>query len=349
MLPGVAEFCQNSALKAIERARLEREFHFDAPFDLWRECGHDCSPPMLLDQVALDDLGVLRIRGTDALTFLQGQLSNDLERLEREGSLLAGLHNPQGRAIAVLRLLRGEGHDVLAVLPRELAASVAQRLGRYVLRSKVHVSDESSAWRLVGIARSSPTAATPAVPSGLAARIASTPELTGAVAERWIIAMPHGVGETTGGGGERVRSNADARRDWRLLDIAAGLPQVYASTSEQFVAQMLNLDLLDAISFSKGCYTGQEVIARAHYRGRIKRRMQRWLTSANAALVPGESARLADGRTLRVVDAAQRPDGRCELLAVAPFAAGADDEPAASADKAVLEAEQLPLPYDLPA
>ncbi|HEY2591215.1 MAG TPA: hypothetical protein VGI35_06455, partial [Steroidobacteraceae bacterium] len=201
---------------------------------------------MLHDQVALDDLGVLRIRGTDALTFLQGQLSNDLGRLEREGSLLAGLHNPQGRTLAVLRLLRTEAHDVLAVLPRELAPSVAQRLGRYVLRSKVQISDESAAWRVLGVARGA-----------------------GTVVERRIIATPHGADETLGGDGEQARSNAVARREWRLLDIAAGLPQVYASTSEQFVAQMLNLDLIDAISFSKGCYTGQEVIARAYYRGRI--------------------------------------------------------------------------------
>src|SRR5215472_8673392 len=208
---------------------------------------------MLLDQVTLDDLGVLRIRGTDALTFLQGQLSNDLGRLEPEGSLLAGLHNPQGRTLALLRLLRMDAHDMLAVLPRELVASAAQRLRRYVLRSKVQISDETAAWRVIGITRSASSSTPPAVPSGHAARIASAPEQAGTVAERWIIATPHDGSMRPGAGGETARSNADARRDWRLLDIAAGLPQVYASTSEQFVAQMLNLDLIGAISFSKGC------------------------------------------------------------------------------------------------
>src|SRR5215469_5669941 len=167
---------------------------------------------MLLDQVTLDDLGVLRIRGTDALTFLQGQLSNDLGRLEPEGSLLAGLHNPQGRTLALLRLLRMDAHDVLAVLPRELVASAAQRLGRYVLRSKVQISDETAAWSVIGVARSAAGSTPPAAPSGLAARIASAPEPTGAVAERWIVATRHGAdetpgAETPGASGERARSN----------------------------------------------------------------------------------------------------------------------------------------------
>src|ERR1700739_2574160 len=83
---------------------------------------------------------------------------------------------------------------------------------------------------------------------------------------------------------------------------------------------MLNRDALGAIDFDKGCYTGQEVIARAHYRGRVKRRMQRFLTDAPAVLQPGDSGVLADGRTFRVVRTATHPDGRCEFLAVAPLA-----------------------------
>src|SRR4029453_9123009 len=82
---------------------------------------------------------------------------------------------------------------------------------------------------------------------------------------------------------------------WRALDIAAGLPQVYATTSEAFVAQMLNFDVLGSVAFTKGCYTGQEVIARAHYRGRVKRRMQRFLTTAVGLLAPGTAGRFSDG------------------------------------------------------
>jgi folate-binding protein YgfZ len=147
---------------------------------------------------------------------------------------------------------------------------------------------------------------------------------------------------------ESVALNRD---HWRALDIAAGLPQVYAATSEQFVAQMLNLDVVDAISFTKGCYTGQEVIARAHYRGRVKRRMQRFRTLSAARLAPNDTGVLRDGRSFRVVDAAQLEDGRCEFLAVTLTTPG-EAEPAdagTSAPAQSFETETLALPYDLPA
>jgi folate-binding protein YgfZ len=107
------------------------------------------------------------------------------------------------------------------------------------------------------------------------------------------------------------------------LDIADGEAQVYAATSEEFVAQMLNLDALDAIAFDKGCYTGQEVIARAHYRGRVKRRLQRFVSRGAAAkLAVGATGQLADGRTFKVVEAVQLEEGRIEFLAVAPMVGG---------------------------
>jgi folate-binding protein YgfZ len=106
------------------------------------------------------------------------------------------------------------------------------------------------------------------------------------------------------------------------LDIADGEAQVYAVTSEEFVAQMLNLDALDGIAFAKGCYTGQEVIARAHYRGRVKRRLQRFVSRGAATLAVGESGTLADGRGFKVVEAVKLADGRCEFLAVAPVVGG---------------------------
>ena len=99
-------------------------------------------------------------------------------------------------------------------------------------------------------------------------------------------------------------------QDWELAESARGIPQVYATTTEQFVAQMLNLDLQGAIAFDKGCYTGQEVIARAHYCGRVKRRMQRWLNPSGTELKPGDAARGPDGRGLWVVRAAPAESGR---------------------------------------
>jgi folate-binding protein YgfZ len=97
---------------------------------------------------------------------------------------------------------------------------------------------------------------------------------------------------------------------------------VYAATSEEFVAQMLNLDSVGGIAFDKGCYTGQEVIARAHYRGRVKRRMQRFVSREPRQLSPGDSGQLADGRTFKVVLSAPLADGRCDFLAVASIVGG---------------------------
>ena len=168
----------------------------------------------------------------------------------------------------------------------------------------------------------------------------------GAAPARWLVISP--AGEATPISGCVVAS----RDTWRLLDIADGEAQIYAATSEEFVAQMLNLDALDAIAFDKGCYTGQEVIARAHYRGRVKRRLQRFVSRGAAKLAIGESGQLADGRAFKVVEAVQLSDGRCEFLAVAPLVAGAAVEASSSGQGAAAApetiAEPLPLPYPLP-
>ena len=147
----------------------------------------------------------------------------------------------------------------------------------------------------------------------------------------------------------------------KIVAIARGLPQVYAASSGQFIAQMLNLDVLGAISFDKGCYTGQEVIARAHYRGRVKRRMQRFAADGPLSLPPGAALRLRDGRSALLVDGVDLPTGGCEFLAVTTvLAPNAGDElanrgedagsqAAASPNEAPLIASTpLPLPYPLP-
>jgi tRNA-modifying protein YgfZ len=246
---------------------------------------------------ALDDLGAIRVQGAEAVKFLQGQLSNDVTKLSPEQPLLAGFHNPQGRVIALLRLVSLGAEDILALLPRELAAPVAARLGKFILRARVKLCDDSSSWRVTGIASEPP-------PGELFVRTdLATPR-------GWLVTPTNKPTDLAG------YSNLD-RESWRALDIAAGIPQVYAATSEAFVAQMLNLDVLGAISFDKGCYTGQEIIARAHYRGRVKRRMQRFSSHAPLQLVPGSSGVLDDGRSYEVVDAARLPDGHIEFLAVA--------------------------------
>jgi tRNA-modifying protein YgfZ len=276
----------------------------------------------------LEDFGVLRFQGADAGKFLQGQLSNDLGRLSAGTVLRAGLHNPQGRTVALLWLAARAENEILAMLPRELADPVASQLRKYLLRSKLVITDESAGSALYGVWAHG---AHLALPQG------------------WALAADRAVLIADAQTPDRGTAQM-TRQQWRALDIAAGQPQVYAATSAQFVAQMLNLDCIDAVSFTKGCYTGQEVIARAHYRGRVKRRMQRFESVQPCVLSPGDSGHLADGRAYRVVEALQRPDGCCEFLAVAPLPEAVAESSAAADARAIgepLRARALPLPYEI--
>jgi tRNA-modifying protein YgfZ len=305
-------------------------------------------------RVGLDSLGVLRARGTDAIAFLQGQLSSDMSRLAQDRSLLGGYHNPQGRAIALLRFVALGADDLLAIVPRELAATVASRLGKFVLRAKVKLSDESSQWSIEGVLAADPVEGAAdalahlwaAQPGGVVRAGDARIVRTGKSAARFLVVRPAAADSLLGALAPL------GIQDWRLRAIAAGEPQIYAATSEQFVAQMLNLDVLGAIDFDKGCYTGQEVIARAHYRGRVKRRMQRFVTKEPRALQPGDAGALSDGRSFKVVEAAQHVDGRCEFLAVSATRAAdtvaAPLEPEPGSGGSILEVTELELPYALP-
>ena len=328
----------------------------------------------------LPDLGVVRVQGVDAVKFLQGQVSNDVTKLGAQVSVLAGLHNAQGRAIALLRLVLAADDEVIAILPRELAGSVATRLAKFVLRAKAKVSDASLEWEISGIEHVGAAGEMASAPVG-ATRRDEEGRLwvrVGTASARWLV-VSHvdgavhpapGVVSAANGGesaatvrqaptdidAETSNATSRSRDEWRALDIADGLPQVYAATSEAFVAQMLNLDVVGGIAFDKGCYTGQEVIARAHYRGKVKRRMQRFQVARPVNLKPGDSGTLRDGRGFKVVDAVSTGDGRCEFLAVTTISANgaagddvAEDAASASSGVVVLDADSLPLPYSLPA
>ena len=301
--------------------------------------------------IPLAELGVVRARGTDALSFLQGQLSCDVGRLSHEHSLLAGYHNPQGRVIALLRLLKLGADDVALVLPRELVAAVVQRLTKFVLRAKVKLSDDSAAWQSHGlVGPDTPPPAGAADPPPLPQELqASAPLGAGWVTRiavtsaRWLVLSPAGPLPAA-----LAVLPSGAAGEWQRLAVADGEPQVYAATSEEFVAQMLNLDVLGAIAFDKGCYTGQEVIARAHYRGRVKRRLQRFATRTPPP-APGSTLELTDGRSAKVVAASAVAGGGSEFLAVTTLAGESAESAAAAAAAARLAAQQLPLPYALPA
>jgi folate-binding protein YgfZ len=274
--------------------------------------------------------GVLRARGADASSFLQGQLSNDVTLLRAGQLQLSGYHTPQGRVIALLHLTALAPDDLLAILPRELLPGVVTKLCRYVLRAKVRITDDSAAWRLLGFQGHLPQLPGTALslPYGSTRHLVLVPE-----------AHPTAIQLTATG----------TRDDWLACDIAEGLPQVYQATSEAFVAQMLNLDIVGGIALDKGCYTGQEIIARAHYRGQVKRRMYRFVSDPPCDLKPGQGGVLSDGRAFKVVAAVTLADGRCEFLAVTHPAPAPAPDTEADATRTVIGARQLGLPYDLPA
>jgi len=291
-----------------------------------------------LEGIYLQDTGIVRVSGPDAVKFLQGQLSNDVASLSAQQSLLAGYHNPQGRTIAVLRLVQWNANEILIALPRELAATVAARLAKYVLRAKAKVADESASWRVVGLIDAGPADgadSTTDLPITVGTQGRDEDAVFVRVGDqppRWLAISP-AAGAAAAASPVLDYTPVDAAT-WQRLEVAAGQPQVYAATSEEFVAQMLNLDALGGIAFDKGCYTGQEVIARAHYRGRVKRRMQRFVSRGACQLSPGDAGRLPDGRTFKVVLSAPLADGRCDFLAVTSMP-GASENPAPAATASV--------------
>jgi folate-binding protein YgfZ len=230
---------------------------------------------------------------------------------------------------------------ILGLLPREVAASTLDRLRKFVLRAKVKIEDASEQISVLGMDRTTlrtsgigdaPGAAGYVEKDGVG--IARVRQDAAAAIERYWV-----VGDAASSAG--ADDEARIERDWRLGDIRDGLPQVYAATSESFVAQMLNLDLIGGISFTKGCYTGQEIIARTQHLGRIKRRLSR-LRLPSGTWSIGQPLRLTDGRSGRLTEIVPVA-GAFEALAVLSLDAGAADADTASEES--IPAEELPLPY----
>jgi folate-binding protein YgfZ len=294
----------------------------------------------------LPHLGLLRFTGPDALSFLQGQVSNDTRRLSAGDPLLAAYSNPQGRVLAVMHLLP-HSSGVAAILPRELVPPTLDRLRKFVLRAKVQMEDAGDALQVSGHhGAHALRGAGLAVPRNGKGYVEHDGIGVGRVRQDsdryWVIGAAGKLAEHRLAG-----ESAQADRiehDWRLADIRDGMPQIYLGTAEAFVAQMLNLDLLDGISFSKGCYTGQEIIARTQHLGRIKRRLYR-LQLPDGEWCVGQSVRLNDGRSGRLVEVVPN-GGSFEALAVLGVQAAEAGE-ADLGSSAAVAASQLPLPYSL--
>jgi tRNA-modifying protein YgfZ len=281
----------------------------------------------------LPHLGILRFTGADALDFLQGQVSNDTQRLAGNTSVFAAYSNAQGRVLALIYLLP-HSSGILAILPREILEVTMERMRKFILRAKVRIEDAGDSLTVAG----QYGAAVP--PGGYVEKDGLGTCPVGHDSTRaWVIGPKEELPAADAAHLERTE------KEWRLADIRAGLPQIYAATSEAFVAQMLNLDLLDGISFTKGCYTGQEIIARTQHLGRIKRRMFRLQLPPGDWQI-GQSVRLVDGRQGRLTEVIAA-DGHVEALAVLSLEAG----PAVSSEaptEILVDAAALPLPYTMP-
>jgi len=214
-------------------------------------------------------LTVLTIGGKDAAKLLQGQITCNVNDVTGIKSSLGALCNPKGRAITTFLLIK-TGDAFLMVLPEELLESVKKRLRMYILRSDVTLTDSSDQLCLIGLCypatETEPLFAT-TQNDLISVNLSATQNRQLVIAETdKAIAL---WSDRLGNQGFQPE-NSD---QWRYLDILAGMPWLTTETSEEFIPQMLNLDILGGISFNKGCYTGQEIVARTHYLGKTKRAM----------------------------------------------------------------------------
>ena len=255
--------------------------------------------PLVAD---LSHNALISISGDDAASFMQGQFTNDVEALPVGGAQWNGWCSPKGRLLATFLLLR-RNDEYLMLLPAELAGPVAKRLAMFVLRSKVKIADVSNRYArrgIVGQADGAPMHFSEK-DGGLVVRLE---------ADRSISLMPPD---------RAPAGNADADA-WELASIRAGVPTITAATQEAFVPQMANFDLLGAVSFKKGCYTGQEIVARTQYRGILKRRMALAHFDGNDRPLPGQSvysSAFGAQAAGTIVNAAPAPEGGFDALVVA--------------------------------
>lgn len=303
----------------------------------------------------LSHLGLIAAGGEDAESFLQGQLTNDIRELSATHTQLSSHCSPKGRMLASFRVLR-LGETIYLQLPRERIADSLKRLRLYVLRAKVTLTDASD--DLVRIGLTGPCAVEQLARHGLA-----TPERDEDLATTdgvSVIRLPSPsprfeligpLDAMTGLWDALAKVAVPTTADiWALHDIRGGIPTVYQETVEAFVPQMVNLHLIDGVSFTKGCYTGQEVVARMQYLGKLKRRMYWAEVETASPPQPGDELHAASSTSEqasgRVVDARPAGAGRYELLAVVEIEAAEGGEVRLGEQGPLLRLQ--PPPYGFP-
>jgi folate-binding protein YgfZ len=303
----------------------------------------------------LSHYGLIAVHGDDAVEFMQGQFINDVRKVDERHSQLSGLCNPKGRLLASFRLFN-HGDSYYLCLPAEMVESVINRLRMYVLRSRVTLEEASDTFVHLGLSGEE----TRTVLHDFAGELPAEPGHATAQDSQVVLAVPgiypsYEIFTTV----ERaralweklnVRSAPVGAEAWRLLDIQAGIPVIYSQTCEAFVPQMVNLQLIDGVSFKKGCYTGQEIVARMQYLGKLKRRMYRGRVDVSVAPQPGDalfSASDPQQSCGQLVSVAGHPDGGCAVLAVIQInhAEGGESLHLGGLDGPPLRLEPLPYPF----
>ena len=325
-----------------------RVAHFGVPQD---EARAAVSGEAVFD---LRHLGVITVDGEDAVDFLQGQLANDVSEVTDTRAQTSAWCSPKGRVLARLLVFRHRRRFGLE-LPRSILDRTLQRMRMFVLRARVTMEDAGESLAIMGVvgdAAAAPVAKAvgelPAEPDAVRATEDLTViRLLGSRPRYQVVGAPDAVGALWNACRAGARpAGADA---WDLLDIEAGVANIGPDTSDAFVPQMINLDRIGGVSFTKGCYVGQEIVARTQHLGRIKRRMYRARREADPALAPGDilegAGSFAQTRA-HVVDARPAADGGLEVLAVMPI----EDADAAGTALPLRDGTRLvflPLPYTL--
>lgn len=289
----------------------------------------------------LPHLGVIRVEGEDAARFLQGQLTQDFVLLDPSEARLAAFCSAKGRMQASFVGLKRSPDEILLVCSRDLLAATLKRLSMFVLRAKARLSDASEAYALHGLVGAAVPPALPPTPwsqwrDGLASVVRLYPA-EGLARALWV--APSQAEAPTGG------PLADSL--WQWLDVRSGVATLSQPVFEAFVPQMLNYESVGGVNFKKGCYPGQEVVARSQFRGTLKRRA--YVVHGPTPMAAGQEV-FHDGDAGQpcgtVVQAAAHPvEGFDAIVSLQTSAAGLGGLHAGSADGPALQL--LPLPYPL--
>jgi len=213
---------------------------------------------------------ILSFSGKDASTFLQGQVTCDVLTIPQAGSLLGALCNHKGRVISTFQLMK-EGNDFLMLLPKEMSEIVTKHLSKFIFRSQVKIQNNSDQFTVLGSTTTLNEEIQKALPT-FSSRIsvAHKPDVSILIYPESSLSL---IQQS-----ELIQLEGTLENWYQALTNSC-YPELTRATSELFIPQMLNLDLMDGISFKKGCYTGQEIIARMHYKGSVKRRLVRYRSS----------------------------------------------------------------------